>query len=220
VSQQPGFQVGATAVNGCGCTSSITVNPLTPSTCPLTSYTYQLLPGGLPQASNTFSNLCPGCYTIVVTDCNGCTATVVQCVTGASAPNVNAVVTNVSCNGVSDGSICITNATGTINPCLQYRIGTSCTNNTTTWQFNPCFNNLPAGNYCIQIKDTCTGCDTCICVTVSQQPGFQVGATAVNGCGCTSSITVNPLTPSTCPLTSYTYQLLPGGLPQASNTFT
>jgi hypothetical protein len=219
VSQQPGFQVGATAVNGCGCTSSITVNPLTPSTCPLTSYTYQLLPGGLPQASNTFSNLCPGCYTIVVTDCNGCTATVVQCVTGASAPNVNAVVTNVSCNGVSDGSICITNATGTINPCLQYRIGTSCTSNTTTWQMNPCFNNLPAGNYCIQIKDICTGCDTCICVTVSQQPGFQVGATAVNGCGCTSSITVNPLTPSTCPLTSYTYQLLPGGLPQASNTF-
>jgi hypothetical protein len=85
---------------------------------------------------------------------------------------------------------------------------------------NPCFNNLPAGNYCIQIKDTCTGCDTCICVTVTQPTPIQVTATSTGACACNGSITVNATGGTPCTAVGgYTYQLLPGGLPQTSNTF-
>ena len=157
----------------------------TPCTTAGGGYTYQLLPAGIPQVSNTFNGLCPGCYTIKVTDCNGCTATIVKCITAVGSPTgLNAIVTNVSCFGGSNGTICITNIAGVVNPCLKYAMVTPNCQLIASSVFttNPCFTGLVAGNYCIKIKDTCTGCDTCICVTLIQPSPIIIIPTGINAC--------------------------------------
>jgi hypothetical protein len=144
----------------------------------------------------------------------------VRCITGGNGPNVVPVVTHVSCNGANNGSICLTNTTGVVNPCLKYKIGATCTSIFGTGTTNPCFNNLPAGNYCVKITDTCTGCDTCICVTISQPNPLIATATATTVCPCNSSITVVVAGGTPCgAVGAYTYQMLPAGVPQASPTF-
>jgi hypothetical protein len=218
----PALQLTATSVGTCACTGSITVNVAGGLACPLTGYTYQILPSGLTQASNTFTNLCPGCYTIIVTDCYGCTASIVHCVTGSSGPTgLVPLVNHVSCNGGNNGSICISNITPVINPCLKYALAnTNCqVTAASVYTSNPCFNNLPAGNYCIKIKDTCTNCDTCICVTVNQPTPIVLTATSVNTCSCTGSVTVVVAGGTPCTPGGYTYQLLPAGAIQNSPTF-
>ncbi len=222
ITQPSPIQLTATSVNSCSCNGSITVNAVGGTPCTFfPAYTYQIFPSGLVQTSPTFTGLCAGCYTIVVTDCNGCTASIVRCITSSgSLTGLNATVINPPCNG-GTGSICIGSLTGTNNPCLKYRIGSSCTNMSTTSTINPCFNGLPAGNYCVKITDTCSGCDTCICVTITQPSPIQLTATSVNSCSCNGSITVNAVGGTPCAfLSGYTYQLLPGGPIQLSNTFT
>ncbi|HOZ51898.1 MAG TPA: hypothetical protein PLU17_08580, partial [Chitinophagaceae bacterium] len=83
-----------------------------------------------------------------------------------------------------------------------------------------CFTGLPAGNYCVMVKDTCTGCDTCICVTITQPAPIILTANSITVCPCNSSITVNAIGGTPCTFgTGYTYQIFPGGAIQASPTF-
>ena len=224
ITQRPAINLTATVVNSCICAGSITVNATGGTPCAGGAYTYQKLPSGLPQASNVFTNLCVGCYTIKVTDCNGCTKTIIKCVAASGAlPGLTAVTTNVLCNSGNTGSICIINAAGGNNPCLKYAlVNPSCiVTPANLFTTNPCFTGLTAGAYCVKVKDTCTGCETCICVSISQPPPINLTATSVNTCSCTGSITVNAIggTPCPPPGSGYTYQLLPGGPIQFSNTF-
>lgn len=70
------------------------------------AYTYNWLPGGA--STQDISGLTIGSYTVTLTDANNCTATTSATVTEPLALGTNATVTNISCNGLSDGSVDLT----------------------------------------------------------------------------------------------------------------
>ena len=118
---------------------------LTPSggTAP---YTY-LWSDGVTTEDRT--NLIAGNYSVVVTDVNGCSTTLNQIVSQpATAVSGTTVVTNVSCNGSSDGAIVLT-PTGGAAP-YTFNWGTITTKDRT---------GLAAGTYSVTITDAngCTG---------------------------------------------------------------
>ncbi|MBK7684379.1 MAG: T9SS type A sorting domain-containing protein [Bacteroidetes bacterium] len=153
-------------VNGCLNTTGISVGNLlapvqtlafTPATClnsngTITStvtggsspYQYSLN-GTTYQASNIFTSLAAGHYTIYAKDNNGCIHTKSILVTAPNVPQtLSATITNSSC-GNSNGII-LAAATGGIAP-LQYSI------NGTTFQASTSFNLLAAGNYTLTVRD-------------------------------------------------------------------
>lgn len=74
-------------------------------------YTYMWSPNG--STAPMITGLCNGCYTLVVTDAAGCQSTNVFCVTEPSTA-VSATVssTDVTCNGVCDGTGTLSNISG------------------------------------------------------------------------------------------------------------
>ena len=124
--------------------------------------------GNTYQASNVFTNLTPGVYTVTVKDANGCMATVNVTIPNSPAPTVTATSTPAACNNVN-GTI-TANGTGGIAP-LQYSI------NGITFQTSNIFTGLAAGVYIITVKDA-TGCTNIITVTVANSNAPAVTATA------------------------------------------
>ena len=55
--------------------------------------------------STTVSNIFSGCYDVLVTDANGCTATTTECVSDNPGPTLTEVHSDVTCNGGNDGTI-------------------------------------------------------------------------------------------------------------------
>lgn len=107
------------------------------------------------QNSGVFSNLGPGSYYVVVKDASGCQTAYGSnpvMLNASSAATINSVThTDATC-GNSNGTITITASGGT--PPLQYSV-----NNGATWQANPLFTNLAAGNYYVYVEDN-LGCQT------------------------------------------------------------
>ncbi len=116
---------------------------------------YSVNNGATWQANPLFTNLAAGNYYIYVEDNLSCQTTyssnpeVISNTGGASIDTV--ISTNSTC-GNSDGTITITAVGGA--PPLHYSI-----NNGATWQANPLFTNLAAGNYYIYVEDN-LGCQT------------------------------------------------------------
>ena len=93
-----GGSIGSITVSGSGGTSP---------------YTYNIGSGSY-SSSATFSTLSAGTYTVGVKDNNGCTASVsVTLSQPSSALSGSTTQNNVSCNGLSDGSITLTPSGGT-----------------------------------------------------------------------------------------------------------
>ncbi|MCG7858908.1 SprB repeat-containing protein, partial [Flavihumibacter sediminis] len=65
------------------------------------------------QTTPTAINLREGVYTVIVTDANGCSGTEEVTITEPAAITFTTAITNVSCNGATDGSVVITPAGGT-----------------------------------------------------------------------------------------------------------
>ena len=98
---------------------SITVTA-TGGTAPLT---YTLNPGGAFNGTGTFAGLGAGAYTVSVTDGNGCVPVVSNPITINEPTEVlitNISTTDISCNGLTDGSITVTASGGTGS--LQYTL--------------------------------------------------------------------------------------------------
>ncbi len=74
--------------------------------------TFTLNPGALTNTTGVFTGLAAGIYTATVTDGNGCNVTITDI--GLSDFTANITATDVTCNGLNDGTITIT-VTGTIN---------------------------------------------------------------------------------------------------------
>lgn len=177
-----------------GCTTSTTVNvgqpppvdiaTLTlPADCGLNngSITINVLSGGVGallysingglafQASNQFSGLLPGLYTIVIQDANGCLAYDTTVVNNLNAPVINNVaVTNSTCYGSNNGSITI-NASGGIGV-LQYSI-----NNGVTYFATNVFTNLPDANYKVVVKDA-NGCISSQSINITEPAAINLSA--------------------------------------------
>jgi PKD repeat protein len=122
------------------CNGSITVNPTGG-----TGAVQYGLNGGPLQASNIFSGLCAGNYSITIRDANNCQATINAVVNNGPSVTASATPTVPSCIGSCDGSISVTASGGT--GALQYSL------DGTTFQSSNNFNSLCAGSYTITVRD-------------------------------------------------------------------
>ena len=125
--------------------------------------------GSVYQASNLFTNLNPGPYTVTVKDANGCMATVNVTIPNSAAPTVSAVTTSAACNN-ANGTI-TASGTGGIAPLEYSRDGI-------TFQPGNIFTGLAAGVYIITVRDA-TGCTNSVTVTVASTNAPTVTASAV-----------------------------------------
>ena len=133
------------------------------------------------QSSQTATGLCPGNYTVTVTDQTGCIAT--QSVTMPVDPSVlvpNGIATNVTCNGANDGTISA-NPTGGVPPYILTYSNTPQTG-------------LAPGTYWVTVTDAnlCSQTDT----LVITEPDSIVSNEVIVDVNCngntTGSITLNP----------------------------
>lgn len=169
---QPPAIIGSISTTGVLCnggntgTVNITVNGGTPP------YTYLWSPGG--QTKDTATNLTAGCYTVTITDANGCTNTFSACVT--QPPAIRDSVTAITypiCNG-GTGSATVGVKGGT--PPYTY-----------SWSPNGGSNDsatgLSAGTYVLTITDS-NNCNKTLSVTITQPPPVVVSATVTpTSCG-------------------------------------
>jgi gliding motility-associated-like protein len=164
---------------------------------------------------HTLSNQNSGNYTITIKDVNGCNDTkniTIYSPLGLSS----AVIKQPSC-GLNDGEIQAIPVGGLGG--FEYKIDTG------SYGTSPIFSGLSSGNYTITVKDTSTGCEKEIPVSL-EVPTAVTGLILTSkpvSCqgGSDGSITVTIATPAPGvndnPI--YTYSLN-GGTPQASNIFT
>ena len=133
------------------------------------------------QASNVFTNLTPGTYTVTVKDANGCIKTTTVTIGNSPAPTVTATSTPAACNNIN-GTVTAT-ATGGIAP-LQYSI------DGVNFSVSNIFTGLAPGTYTVTVKDN-AGCTNIVVVTVGTTNGPTASATAaVSACNTnTGSIT-------------------------------
>jgi gliding motility-associated-like protein len=176
-----------------------------------TNYQYSLN-GGIQQASNTFSNLGSGVYTIQVTDANGCTTTSTQNISAPNAPLITSVqVLDAGCDPGNDGSITITASGGT--PGYTY------SSNGVVFQGSSLLSGLSAGSYTVVVQDA-IGCQGSSVVNIGTQPSPSVAvgtitdATCIPGCDGTAQFSASGGTSPT-----YTYSINNGLSFQANSLF-
>ena len=169
-------------------------------------YTYSIN-GNTFQASNVFSGLSSGAYTVTVKDANGCTKTAAVTVPNSPAPTVTATTTLAACGNIN-GTITATGSGGI--PPYQYSIDAG-----TTYQFSNVFFGLAPGVYTITIKDN-TGCTNTVSATVTSSNAPPVTAvTTASSCSAnTGTITAT----GSGGITPYTYSIN-GTTFQVSNVF-
>ncbi|MFN0176485.1 MAG: choice-of-anchor V domain-containing protein [Saprospiraceae bacterium] len=128
-------------------------------------FTYAWSNGGTTQ---TITNLAPGSYTVIVADANGCTA--LQTVTVNSfgcSLQASATITNVTCNGVSDGTATVI-LTGAANP-VTY----AWSNGASTQSVS----NLAPATYTVNILDG-NNCPAVLSISISEPPVLSANASA------------------------------------------
>lgn len=178
------------------CDGSITANPAGGSG----PYTFLWAPGA--QTTQTISNLCPGIYTVTITDATGCSVSTPIAVSNLNGPTVASVSTDVSCNAVCDGTATANVTGGTPVFVYDWAPGNPAGDGT------PAVTGLCAGTYFCQVTDG-VGCITFTSVTITEPQPLTTSATIVNiSCNGNSngSITANP-SGGTGP---YTYSWQPG----------
>ena len=116
------------------------------------------------------SNLAKGVYNVVITDAFGCEITATYEIDGPDNPLlINSVITtNVSCNGLSDGTASLNNQiTGGTSPYINIDWGGE----------NP--NILSAGNYTVEVTDN-NGCKSSSSYTIFEPDAYSVSLDVVN----------------------------------------
>ncbi|WP_367117845.1 beta strand repeat-containing protein, partial [uncultured Chryseobacterium sp.] len=128
--------------------------------------------GGITTEDRT--GLAAGTYTVIITDANGCTATVNAVVTQpASAVSGTTVITNVACNGASNGAINLTPAGGTAPYTFNWGGGITTEDRT----------GLAAGTYTVIITDA-NGCTATVNAVVTQPASAVSGTTVITNVAC------------------------------------
>ncbi|MBB6611286.1 T9SS type A sorting domain-containing protein [Pontibacter sp. Tf4] len=141
-------------------------------------YTYDWSNDGLENPDNDaqdLTNLAAGSYTVIVTDANGCTATLTETVDQASDIVLSAVVTDVACNGASTGAINLS-VSGGVSP---YTYDWSNDGAESPDNDPQDLTGLAAGTYTVTVTDA-NGCTETLTETVDQPTGITVTATGSN----------------------------------------
>ncbi len=133
--------------------------------------TYYWIGGPSPQTTPVFSNLCPGSYTVILTDQNNCSASAVFNIT--EPPLLNVSITNsanVTCFGANNGYAGVLVSGGT--PSYNYQWLPSGGN-------APTATNLAPGTYTIKVTDA-KNCMKQQVVTITQPAPLFVSANVSN----------------------------------------
>jgi gliding motility-associated-like protein len=199
-----GLTIGGTQTNvSCNgqCTGSANAT-VTGGTGP---YTYSWAPSGGNAATAT--GLCPGTYTVTVTDANGCTGNRTLTITQPPALTTTGTQTNVLCNGGLTGSASVTPSGGTA-PYTYSWAPSGGTGSTAT--------GLGVGTYTVTVTDA-NGCTSTRTYSITQPPALTATQTQTNIlCNglCTGAASVIP-SGGTAP---YTYSWAPSGGTASSTT--
>ncbi len=113
--------------------------------------------------TNSISSLSGGSYTITVTDANNCLQTANAFINEPQALGINLTGTNLTCNGIADGSLIATVSGGTPNYSYNWSTGAS----TST------INGLNAGNYMLTVTDD-MNCLATAMITLTEPPAIQL----------------------------------------------
>ncbi|CAN5377977.1 hypothetical protein BH09BAC5_BH09BAC5_09380 [soil metagenome] len=197
ITQPPQLQTGATSTNvTCNnlCNGTATASP----SGGVGPYTYLWMPGG--QTTNSINGLCPGSYTLTVTDANGCTQNQTITITQPNSLTVTINATQISCNSSCNGAAAAVVSGG--SPPFTYLWSPG--NQTTSG-----INNLCAGSYTVQVTDA-NGCINTASVVLVQPTALTLtpgvtNATCNGSCNGTASVAASG---GTGP---YTYLWAPGG---------
>lgn len=166
----------------CGkCDATAAVTPSGGAGAP---YTYLWSPGGM--TSSNVSGLCPGSYTVKVTDQGGCSNSFVVLISNANGPALSMSKTDASCYGTCNGTATVQVTSGTPNYIYQWNDPPLSTTTTAT--------GLCAGTYSVVVQDG-NGCISVDSVTVNEPPQIQANFTVTNPLcagSCDGTVTVNP----------------------------
>jgi uncharacterized repeat protein (TIGR03803 family) len=135
-------------------------------------YTYSWSPSG--GTNLTASNLSAGTYTITATDANSCTGSAVVTIWQPNALNVSAnVITNVSCNGYSNGSASSVISGGTSPFTYAWSAGGTISS----------VSSLSRGSFTVTVTDSC-GSSATASVNITQPNQLNVSANTINNVSC------------------------------------
>jgi hypothetical protein len=174
-------------------------------------YTYS--DGGAFQASNVFTNLAAGSYTIVVQDSLDEISTgQVVTITQPSAVTFTTSQANETCNGQSIGSITVSSVSGGSGSGYTYSDGGA-------FQSGNQFTNLAAGSYTIVVQDSLGCSSTGQVVTISQPSAVTFTTSQVNEPCYGQSIGSIAVMASGGSGSGYSYSMDGGNTFQGSNQF-
>ncbi len=157
------------ACNGAS-TGAVTLAPLGGSPIISPTYVYAWTgPNSFTASTKDVSGLPAGTYNITITDNNGCTLADTVLISEHSAITISETVTNVSCNGGSNGAIDV-NATGGVTP-FSYSWTPTATSEDLT--------NLSAGTYSLVVTDA-KSCTANKSITVTQPAALSISNTKVD----------------------------------------
>ncbi|MCC7301592.1 MAG: gliding motility-associated C-terminal domain-containing protein [Bacteroidia bacterium] len=144
-------------------------------------YTYLWAPGG--QTTSNITGLCPGTYTVTITDANGCTASTTITITNPPPVNTGVTTQNVLCNGQCNGSATANPSGGTAPYSYQWQPGN---------QTSATITGLCAGSYTLTVTDA-NGCTVSQIVTITQPAPLvaQITATTTSCNICNGTATAN-----------------------------
>ncbi|MFN3343305.1 MAG: choice-of-anchor L domain-containing protein, partial [Flavobacteriales bacterium] len=168
-------------------------------------------PNPPPQASNSFTGLAAGNYTVIVTDANNCAATTTFTITQPTQLAFSSVPVHVTCFGQCNGQITITASNAT--PPYEYS-----SNGGATYQASNVLTNLCAGTINVVVRDA-NGCQVNANVVITQPTQLAATFTGTNPvCQgvCNGQVAVSSSSGGTAP---YQYSVNGGAL-QAGTTFT
>lgn len=158
-------------------------------------YSYLWDSGAASQTTAMATGLPAGTYTVTVTDANGCTIDEEISLSNSNAPNISAVITDISCHGDTDGSIDISVTGGTSPYLYTWNVAPPQTNNQD-------INTLSAGNYLIFVNDA-QGCVSVRSYTIAEPEQLVVTLAATGStCNVDNGMAMATVTGGTQP---YTY---------------
>lgn len=197
-----------------GSTASLTMN-ITGGEAP---YMYSSDGGVTFQSSSVFSNLMVGTtYDFTAKDNRGCTATPYFTTTTVQITARPAIVATlspqeVSCFGVSDGSISVTGVSGGIGSGYEYSL------DGTNFQASTDFTGLTAGNYTVTVKDV-LNCTNTFTTSIGTPAQVTVNTSILSNVSCFGGNDGSVEITHTNALTPVMYSIN-SGTPQSSNIFT
>jgi len=176
------------------------------------AYSYNVMPGNLNNNTGSFTNLSGNTYTVTITDANNCShTTTITIVEPTSVSIDNTSITDVSCNGLSDGELFVSASGGVGN--FNFNLMPGNLINATG-----IYNGLIANTYTVTATDG-NGCTVSTSLTVNEPLPIVIDSLSITNVSC------NGLSDGAITVVSSggnggnTYLLNPGNVASGSGTF-